>query len=108
MSLWPPGLRGKAIRLANDAGLNVKDPIANSAVEMVVQAAKFTKRHMGPAPRGDWQIVSQSARLLIENPTARPLLIERFPGQEAAVDTVLGELKRQGDAVHMALSGVSP
>jgi hypothetical protein len=71
---WPIGIRGKAIRLLNDAGFDVKEPLAAELAEMLTASAKRLHKQAGGV--SDWAAVTAAATMLPDNPTALPHLSE--------------------------------
>lgn len=73
MSFWPLGIRGKGIRLLNDAGFDVREPLAAELSEMLIASAKRLRSNAGQKI-DDWAAVLVAATTLPDNPTAAPHL----------------------------------
>ena len=69
MSFWPLGIRGKGIRLLNDAGFDVREPLAAGLSEMLIASAKRLRSNAGQKI-DDWAVVLAAATTLPDHPTA--------------------------------------
>ena len=97
MSFWPLGIRGKAIRLMNDAGFDVREPLAAELVEMLITQAKQTRLSLGTEKVDERVLVGAAAKMLLHNPTATSHLQRSFGLAKDGVDEALGRLMAEAD-----------
>ena len=72
-TFWPLGIRGKTVRLLNDAGFDVTTPLASELTTMLVMSAKRLRSQAG-GKVDEWACVLAAATILPDNDTALPHL----------------------------------